>query len=83
MSGAAPGRGHSDAAFQQEAGPPARQHREQQHLARNTSLIKKIRVQLRPYQSSPTKHAVWLRFRGYTKLIVLSGGGVPAAPPAA
>ena len=44
-------------------------------LARNTSLIKQIRVQLRPYQSSATKHDVWLRFQGYTKVIVLGGGG--------
>ncbi|GAB3863682.1 hypothetical protein GCM10028824_00230 [Hymenobacter segetis] len=44
-------------------------------LARNANLIKEIRVQLKPYQSSPTKHAVWERFQGYTKLIILGGGG--------
>ena len=44
-------------------------------LRRNTNLIKEMRVQLKPYQSSPTKHEVWLRFQGYTKLIVLGGGG--------
>ncbi len=55
-------------------------------LRRNADLIKEIRVQLKPYQSSPAKHAVWLRFQGYTKLIVLGQGGpktVPAAQPAA
>ena len=44
-------------------------------LRRNTNLIKEIRVQLKPYQSSATKHEVWERFQGYTRLIVLSGGG--------
>ena len=44
-------------------------------LRRNANLIKEIRVQLKPYQSSPTKHEVWLRFQGYTKLIVLGGRG--------
>jgi len=44
-------------------------------LRRNANLIKEIRVQLKPYQSSPTKHAVWQRFQGYTKLIILGGGG--------
>ncbi|MDQ2795138.1 MAG: hypothetical protein M3Y12_14195 [Bacteroidota bacterium] len=44
-------------------------------LRRNANLIKELRVQLKPYQSSPTKHEVWLRFQGYTKLIILSGGG--------
>ncbi|MBO2008225.1 hypothetical protein [Hymenobacter negativus] len=44
-------------------------------LRRNANLIKEMRVQLKPYQSSPTKHAVWLRFQGYTKLIILGGGG--------
>ncbi|MBF9222788.1 hypothetical protein [Hymenobacter ruricola] len=51
-------------------------------LARNTDLIKKIRVQLRPYQKSPTKHDVWLRFQGYTKLIILGGGGPKDDPDA-
>ena len=41
-----------------------------------------MRQQLRPYKNSPTKHDVWLRFQGYTKLIVLGGGGGPAAKPA-
>ena len=44
-------------------------------LARNANLIKEIRVQLRAYQNSSTKHAVWQRFQGYTKLIILGGGG--------
>ena len=49
-------------------------------LARNTALIKKMRVQLRPYKDSPTRHAVWLRFQGYTKVIVLGQGGPPSSP---
>ena len=55
-------------------------------LRRNANLLKEIRVQLKPYQSSPTKHEVWQRFQGYTKLIILGGGGPtggPAAKPAA
>ena len=44
-------------------------------LRRNASLIKQMRVQLKPYQGSATKHDVWLRFQGYTKLIVLGQGG--------
>ena len=32
-------------------------------------------MQLKPYQNSPAKHAVWLRFQGYTKLMVLGQGG--------
>jgi hypothetical protein len=44
-------------------------------LRRNANLIKEIRVQLKPYQSSATKHEVWERFQGYTRLIVLGGGG--------
>ena len=44
-------------------------------LRRNANLIKELRVQLKPYQSSPTKHEVWLRFQGYTRLIILGGGG--------
>jgi hypothetical protein len=51
-------------------------------LARNTALIKQIRVQLRPYQKSATKHDVWLRFQGYTKVIVLGGGGPQGDPEA-
>ena len=51
-------------------------------LRRNANLIKELRVQLKPYQSSPTKHEVWLRFQGYTKLIVLGQGG-PKSPVAA
>jgi hypothetical protein len=46
-------------------------------LARNHNLIKEMRQQLKPYENSPTKHAVWLRFQGYTRLIVLGGGGPP------
>ena len=49
-------------------------------LRRNTNLIEEMRVQLKPYQSSPTKHEVWLRFQGYTKLIVLGQGGPKSAP---
>ena len=44
-------------------------------LRRNANLIKDMRVQLKPYETSPTKHDVWLRFQGYTKLIILGGGG--------
>ena len=51
-------------------------------LRRNANLLKKVRQQLRPYKNAPTKHEVWLRFQGYTKLIVLGGGGGPAAKPA-
>ena len=51
-------------------------------LRRNTDLLKKMRKQLRPYKNSPTKHEVWLRFQGYTRLIVLGGGGPAATPPA-
>ena len=54
-------------------------------LCRNPNLLKEIRVQLKPYQNSPTKHEVWQRFQGYTKLIILGGGGPkggPAAKPA-
>ncbi|MFD2718603.1 hypothetical protein ACFST9_07740 [Hymenobacter monticola] len=45
-------------------------------LRRNANLIKGMRVQLKPNQSSSTKHKVWERFQGYTKLIV-PGGGAP------
>ena len=48
-------------------------------LRRNANLIKEMRVQLKPYQSSPTKHEVWLRFQGYTKLIILGQGGPKTA----
>ena len=48
-------------------------------LRRNANLIKEMRVQLKPYQHSPTKHEVWLRFQGYTRLIVLGQGGPKAA----
>ncbi len=34
-----------------------------------------MRTQLKVYQNSPTRHEVWLRFQGYTKLIILGGGG--------
>ena len=51
-------------------------------LRRNANLIKDLRVQFKAYESSPTKHDVWLRFQGYTKLIILGGGG-PKATPAA
>ncbi|WP_046247355.1 hypothetical protein [Hymenobacter terrenus] len=49
-------------------------------LARNNDLIKKLRVQFKPYQSSPTKHEVWLRFQGYTKVIILGKGGPKSSP---
>ncbi|WP_035562037.1 hypothetical protein [Hymenobacter sp. IS2118] len=53
-------------------------------LRRNANLIKEMRTQLSAYQNSPTKHEVWLRFQGYTKLIILGGAkGGPAAKPAA
>ena len=45
-----------------------------------------MRTPRKASETSPTKHEVWLRFQGYTKLIVLGGGGGkndPAAPPAA
>ena len=51
-------------------------------LRRNANLIKEMRVQLKPYQSSPAKHEVWLRFQGYTKLIILGGGGPKGAAAA-
>jgi hypothetical protein len=44
-------------------------------LAANQQLIKKIRQQLLPYKNSATKHDVWLRFQGYSKVIVRKGGG--------
>jgi hypothetical protein len=44
-------------------------------LRRNANLIKEMRTQLKAYENSPTKHEVWLRFQGYTRLIVLGGGG--------
>ena len=49
-------------------------------LRRNANLIKEMRVQLKAYESSPTKHEVWLRFQGYTRLIILGGGGAKAEP---
>ena len=49
-------------------------------LRRNANLIKEMRVQLKPYQNSPAKHTVWLRFQGYTKLIILGQGGPKDAP---
>ena len=51
-------------------------------LRRNANLIKEMRVQLKPYQSSPTKHEVWERFQGYTRLIILGGGGPKGEAPA-
>ena len=51
-------------------------------LRRNANLIKEMRVQLKPYQSSPTKHEVWERFQGYTRLIILGGGGPKGDAPA-
>ena len=51
-------------------------------LARNTNLIKEMRQQLKAYENSPTKHEVWLRFQGYTRLIVLGGGGGKGAAEA-
>ena len=44
-------------------------------LRRNANLIKEMRTQLKAYENSSTKHEVWLRFQGYTKLIILGGGG--------
>ena len=44
-------------------------------LRRNANLIKEMRVQLKAYEKSPAKHEVWQRFQGYTKLIILGGGG--------
>ena len=52
-------------------------------LRRNSALIKAIRVQLKPYENSPAKHDVWLRFKGYTRVIVLGQGGSSATPPKA
>ena len=40
-------------------------------LRRNANLIKEMRVQLRLCQNSFTKHEVWQRFQGYTRLIVI------------
>lgn len=51
-------------------------------LRRNANLIKEMRVQFKAYQSSPTKHEFWLRFQGYTKLIVLGQGGPKGATTA-
>ncbi|MFD2718212.1 hypothetical protein ACFST9_05770 [Hymenobacter monticola] len=51
-------------------------------LRRNANLIKEMRTQLKAYENSPTKHEVWLRFQGYTKLIVLGGGGGKDDPDA-
>ena len=51
-------------------------------LRRNTNLIKEMRVQLKPYETSLTTHEVWERFQGYTKLIILGGGGPKGDPPA-
>ena len=42
---------------------------------RNASPIKEMRTQLKAYKNSPTKHAVWLRFLSYTKIIHHRGGG--------
>jgi hypothetical protein len=44
-------------------------------LRRNANLIKEMRVQFKPYRNSATRHEVWQRFQGYTKLIILGGGG--------
>lgn len=44
-------------------------------LAANQQLIKKIRKQLLPYKGSATRHDVWLRFQGYSKVIMRKGGG--------
>ena len=51
-------------------------------LRRNGNLIKLLRQQLRPYKNSPTKHDVWLRFQGYTRVIERGGGGAAAPAPA-
>ncbi len=44
-------------------------------LAANQQLIKKIRKQLLPYKGSAKKHDVWLRFQGYSKVVLRKGGG--------
>lgn len=33
------------------------------------------------YENSPTQPAVWRRFQGYPRLIILGGGGATGAPP--
>ena len=38
--------------------------------------------QRKAYEKSPTQPAVWRRFQGYTRLLVLGKSGAPAAPPA-
>jgi hypothetical protein len=43
-------------------------------LAANQQLIRKIRQQLLPYKNSSTKHEVWLRFQGYSKVVLRKGG---------
>jgi hypothetical protein len=48
-------------------------------LRRNADLVKQLRVQLRPYKGT-TKNEVWLRFEGYTKLLVRGGGGSTTNP---
>lgn len=55
-------------------------------LAANQQLLKKIRKQLQPYKGSAAKHDVWLRFQGYSKVVLRKGGGGGAAaatPPVA
>ena len=51
-------------------------------LRRNANLIKEMRVPLKPYETSATKHEDWERFQGYTILIVLGGGGPKGDTPA-
>jgi hypothetical protein len=50
-------------------------------LRRNANLIKELRVQLKGYQNSPSKHEVWLRFQGYSRLIIHAGGGPKGETP--
>ncbi|MDO7876505.1 hypothetical protein Q5H93_17305 [Hymenobacter sp. ASUV-10] len=52
-------------------------------LAANQQLIKKIRKQLLPYKNSPTKHDVWLRFQGYSKVVLRTGGSAKSGSGAA
>ena len=51
-------------------------------LRRNADLIRQMAVQLRPYQGT-AKNDVWLRFQGYTKVLVRGGGSGSGEQPAA
>lgn len=44
---------------------------------RNRDLIRQLRKQLKGYKNSATKHDVWQRFQGYTKIVAHRGGGGP------